>query len=218
MRIKKKEYFVFLILFLMFVFGSNINNFLIWVDPKLNNENIIKGYNEELKKEYDELLKYNSIDYDSNLDLTVSKVKYRDVYNHSNTLTIYKGFKDGINVGDAVLTNDGLVGVIDKTYEHSSVVLLITSKDSGISVAVNDAYGILKFSDNKLIVSEISNYYNIKEGDLIYTSGLGNLPVGIYVGKVKSVSLNKTEIEKVIEVEMGLNIDKVNYLFIRGIK
>ena len=64
------------------------------------------------------------------------------------------------------------------------------------------------------MVTSINNYKNISIGDEIYTSGLGNLPDNIYVGKVKSVSLNDTEIEKVIEVDIENRLDTLDYLFI----
>ena len=52
--------------------------------------------------------------------------------------------------------------------------------------------------------------------DEIYTSGLGNLPDNIYIGKVKSINLNNTEIEKVVEVNIKDRLEKLDYLFIRS--
>ncbi len=94
------------------------------------------------------------------------------------------------------------------------MVRLITNKNSNISVKINDAVGVLKNDRNTLIVESISNYENINVGDEIYTSGLGNLPSNIYVGKVKSVSLKSTQIEKVIEVDIENRLDNLNYLYI----
>lgn len=106
------------------------------------------------------------------------------------------------------------MGIISKTYDYYSVVSLITNKKSNISVKINDAVGVLKLENSKLVVTSINNYKNISIGDEIYTSGLGNLPDNIYVGKVKSVSLNDTEIEKVIEVDIENRLDTLDYLFI----
>ena len=41
-----------------------------------------------------------------------------------------------------------------------------------------------------------------------------DLEDNIYVGKVKKVSLNDTEIEKVIEVDIENRLDTLDYLFI----
>lgn len=211
---KYKDYIILLGVFLLFLFASQINRFLIAINPNLDNSKIVINYNKHLKEELDNIKKIKNIDFNDNLDIIVSRVKYRDVYEYSNTLTIFKGSKNNINVGDAVLTNNGLVGIINKTYDYYSVVSLITNKKSNISVKINDAVGVLKMKNSKLVVTSINNYKNISIGDEIYTSGLGNLPDNIYVGKVKSVSLNDTEIEKVIEVDIENRLDTLDYLFI----
>lgn len=211
---KYKDYIILLGVFLLFLFASQVNRFLIAINPNLDTSKIVINYNKHLKEELDNIKKINDIEFDDNLDIIVSRVKYRDVYEYSNTLTIFKGSKNNVNVGDAVLTNNGLVGIISKTYDYYSVVSLITNKKSNISVKINDAVGVLKLENGKLVVTSINNYKNISIGDEIYTSGLGNLPDNIYVGKVKKVSLNDTEIEKVIEVDIENRLDTLDYLFV----
>lgn len=211
---KYKDYIILLGVFLLFLFASQVNRFLTAINPNLDTSKIVINYDKHLKEELDNIKKINDIKFDDNLDIIVSRVKYRDVYEYSNTLTIFKGTKNNVNVGDAVLTNNGLVGIISKTYDYYSVVSLITNKKSNISVKINDAVGVLKLENGKLVVTSINNYKNISIGDEIYTSGLGNLPDNIYVGKVKSVSLNDTEIEKVIEVDIENRLDTLDYLFI----
>lgn len=211
---KYKDYIILLGVFLLFLFASQINRFLTAINPNLDTSKIVINYDKYLKEELDNIKKINDIKFDDNLDIIVSRVKYRDVYEYSNTLTIFKGTKNNVNVGDAVLTNNGLVGIISKTYDYYSVVSLITNKKSNISVKINDAVGVLKLENGKLVVTSINNYKNISIGDEIYTSGLGNLPDNIYVGKVKKVSLNDTEIEKVIEVDIENRLDTLDYLFI----
>lgn len=211
---KYKDYIILLGVFLLFLFASQVNRFLIAINPNLDTSKIVINYDKHLKEELDNIKKINDIEFDDNLDIIVSRVKYRDVYEYSNTLTIFKGTKNNVNVGDAVLTNNGLVGIISKTYDYYSVVSLITNKKSNISVKINDAVGVLKLENGKLVVTSINNYKNISIGDEIYTSGLGNLPDNIYVGKVKKVSLNDTEIEKVIEVDIENRLDTLDYLFI----
>lgn len=211
---KYKDYIILLGVFLLFLFASQVNRFLTAINPNLDTSKIVINYDKHLKEELDNIKKINDIEFDDNLDIIVSRVKYRDVYEYSNTLTIFKGTKNNVNVGDAVLTNNGLVGIISKTYDYYSVVSLITNKKSNISVKINDAVGVLKLENGKLVVTSINNYKNISIGDEIYTSGLGNLPDNIYVGKVKKVSLNDTEIEKVIEVDIENRLDTLDYLFI----
>lgn len=213
---KYKDYILLLIIFLLFIFSGSINRFLIAINPNLDTKNIELNYDKYLKDELDNIKKINNIEFNDDLDLQVSRVKYRNVYEYSDTLTIYKGFKNNVFVNDIVLTNDGLIGIVTKTYDYYSIVTLITNKNSNISVKINDAIGILKTINNTLVVTNINNYEKVNVDDEIYTSGLGNLPDNIYIGKVKSINLNNTEIEKVVEVNIKDRLEKLDYLFIRS--
>ena len=213
---KYKDYILLLIVFLLFIFSGSINRFLIAINPNLDTKNIELNYDKYLKEELDNIKKINNIEFNNDLNLQVSRVKYRNVYEYSDTLTIYKGFKNNVFVNDVVLNNDGLIGIVTKTYDYYSIVTLITNKSSNISVKINDAIGILKVIDNTLVVTNINNYEKVNVDDEIYTSGLGNLPDNIYIGKVKSINLNNTEIEKVIEVDLNDRLEKLDYVFIRS--
>lgn len=213
---KYKDYILLLIIFLLFIFSGSINRFLIAINPNLDTKNIELNYDKYLKDELDNIKKINNIEFNDDLDLQVSRVKYRNVYEYSDTLTIYKGFKNSVFVNDVVLNNDGLIGIVTKTYDYYSIVTLITNKNSNISVKINDAIGILKTINNTLVVTNINNYEKVNVDDEIYTSGLGNLPDNIYIGKVKSINLNNTEIEKVVEVNINNRLEKLDYLFIRS--
>lgn len=213
---KYKDYILLLIIFLLFIFSGSINRFIIAINPNLDTKNIELNYDKYLKEELDNIKKINNIEFNNDLNLQVSRVKYRNVYEYSDTLTIYKGFKNNVFVNDVVLNNDGLIGIVTKTYDYYSIVTLITNKSSNISVKINDAIGILKVIDNTLVVTNINNYEKVNIDDEIYTSGLGNLPDNIYIGKVKSINLNNTEIEKVVEVNINDRLEKLDYLFIRS--
>lgn len=213
---KYKDYILLLIIFLLFIFSGSINRFLIAINPNLDTKNIELNYDKYLKDELDNIKKINNIEFNDDLDLQVSRVKYRNVYEYSDTLTIYKGFKNNVFVNDVVLNNDGLIGIVTKTYDYYSIVTLITNKNSNISVKINDAIGILKTINNTLVVTDINNYEKVNVDDEIYTSGLGNLPDNIYIGKVKSINLNNTEIEKVVEVNINDRLEKLDYFFIRS--
>lgn len=199
----KKSYLILLIGFLLVIIYNEVNN------KVLDNTNIVVNYNKYLE---DELNTLRNFKVNDNLDLVLTKVKYRNMY--GSDLVIYRGFNDLIKMGDAILTNDGLVGIVKKTYSDSSIVDLITSRDSAISVSIVDYFGILKCINNELVITDINNYSNINVGDKIYTSGLGNINKGIYVGVVKSINLTDTGIEKIIYVDIGNRLNNLNYLYI----
>lgn len=212
---KGKDYIVILSIILIFMFGSNIDNiFIKKMDIKY--KDIVLNYESMLKRNYDELKKSNGLKIKDELNLNLTKVKLQNLYKLKEEITIYKGFKDKVEVGSAVLTDEGLVGVVKDTYAHESIVELITSPKSQISVKINDALGILKMQGGKLVVSDLSNYVNIQVGDKIYTSGSGLLPGNILVGTAKKIELNSSQIEKIISVELGQDLNDLNFLFIYG--
>lgn len=211
---KYKDYILLLIVFLLIIFGSSINKIIYSFNNDLNIKNITNNYCTVLEKDYNELLETNNFNISSNLNLIISKVYLRNIYDFSNTITIYKGSNSDIKEGMAVINNAGLVGIIKNVDKESSKVELITSKTSNISVRINNNYGVLKMHNNSLVVKDFSASSDISIGDKIYTSGLGNLPKDIYVGIVSDVKINDTEIEKIIEVETAVDFSNINYVLV----
>lgn len=211
---KYKDYIILLIVFLLIIFGYNINAFLRSFDNNLNSNNINNNYCTSLENDYNELLKINDFKITSELNLVVSKVMLRDIYEFSDTLTIYKGTNSGIKEGNAVITDKGLIGVVSKVNKESSVVELITNKSSNISVRIGSSYGILNMQDNSLIVSDLSMYDDVFIGEEVYTSGIGNLPGDIYIGNVIDIKANNTEIEKILEVSPVVDLSMINYVMV----
>ena len=211
---KYKDYIILLGIFLLILFSSSINRFLSMFGNNLNIDSINNNYCEILESDYKDLLKINDFKINNGLNLIMSKVYLRNIYEFKNTVMIYKGEEDGIAEGMAVISDMGLIGVVDNTLASSSEVRLITNKSSNISVKVGDNYGILKMADGVLVVSNLQTYDVINIGDKVYTSGIGNLPGDIYVGEVTKINVNATEIEKIVEVKPGANLDDINYVLV----
>ena len=211
---KYKDYIILLGIFLLILFSSSINRFLSMFDNNLSIDTINNNYCEILESDYKDLLKINDFKINSGLNLIMSKVYLRNIYEFKNTVMIYKGKEDGIVEGMAVISDMGLIGVVDNTLASSSEVRLITNKSSNISVKVGDNYGILKMADGVLVVSNLQTYDVINIGDKVYTSGIGNLPGDIYVGEVTKINVNATEIEKIVEVKPGVDLDNINYVLV----
>ncbi len=144
----------------------------------------------------------------------ISKVKYRDIYDFADSLTIYKGKAEDIQKGSFVINDEALIGVVTAVYKHTSTVRLLSNKKSNISVKINSVYGLLRCQNNKLIVSNIPNYDLLQIGDKVYTSGLGTLPENIYIGEVENITTDKLGIEKILTVKWGTNPDQINYVWV----
>lgn len=140
--------------------------------------------------------------------------------NWQSTLTISKGTNFGIEVGDCVVTETGvLVGVVSTVGTNSSVVSTIinTDIDMGGIVARTYSSGILEgdftlMEEGKLKLSYLPDGAQLVAGDEVLTSGKGGVyPSGLVVGQIEGVFTEpsgKTRYAVVVpEVDLGSLIE-----------
>ncbi|MBQ8902290.1 MAG: rod shape-determining protein MreC [Bacilli bacterium] len=203
-----KESYLFLILFILIIVKEPIYRLFTIKDNIYNTTRC-----EFLESDYNKLLEFSEVNVAYESDYINSAVIYKDIYNYMNEITI-RGGKDYKLDNNPVIYDNTLVGVIDKVDSNTSIVKLITNNSSKISVKINDEIGILEYIKDKLIVSNISNFGNINVGDIVYTSGLGNIHENIYIGEVKNIELDNKNIEQIITVNYKLNIKDIDYVTI----
>ncbi len=203
-----KNNYLFLVLFLLLLFKEPIYELFTIKEDEYN---LTKCKITE--DDYNKLLEFNEIDYIYDSKYLNSYVIYKDIYNYLEEITIRGGKDHGLK-NEPVIYDNTLVGVINKVYDNSSIVKLITNKDSKISVKINEEIGILEYEGNKLVVNNLSNYSNFSLGDAIYTSGLGNIKENIFIGYIKDIILDSKGIEKKVVVDYNLDIKNIDYVTI----
>lgn len=184
--------------------------------------NILKNENKTLKEELDRALSLNNLDNYNNYEYLKTQVLLRDVYNFHETITIKYGKDKNIKEGMAVVSPEGLVGIINKVNKKTAVVKLLTAKDSVISIKIGQCYGALdeyNQAKNQLLAHNFNNYELIMKDEEVYTSGLGLIPEGIYIGKVANAKNLPENIEQEIKIESPVDFANLKYLaIIKGIK
>lgn len=202
---RRKEWLfncLLLLFVVIFVYGVGyFSTYLKYDDFIIIDSDLLIRENLMLKNELSKIDKID-IQYD---DYVIGKVLYRDLYSFYEEIVINLG-DDQVSVGDAVVNNYGLIGVIYKVEKDISYVKLLSS-DYNVSVIVNDTYGNL----NNGTISLLDKYSNIIEGDLVYTSNYGDILDGIYVGKVKNVTYDSDGLGKKAEIEIANN-KNLNYI------
>lgn len=185
---------------------------------------IQKNLNTSLENEISELkdlLNLNSTH--STFDKINATVISRNNVYWLNTITIDKGTNDGISKDMAVITKNGLIGKISKTTKTTSEVKLLTSDDITyktsviIRIETKDYYAILNGYDretNLLKVTAIDKNIPTTTGDVILTSGLGNIPQGIYIGSVISSQIDSYDLSKTVYVKSEQDFSSINYVTI----
>ena len=154
----------------------------------------IEGENEKLRQALD-------FKKDKDFDLLMAKVISRDL-NRPNTLIINKGEFDGLKNGYPVIVDNGIiVGKIIDVRKNTATILLLTDQLSQLVVSLinsNKAIGVAKGDFGLSIkVESIPQDLEIKESDLIITSGLENdIPRGLIIGKVNRIISYENELFK----------------------
>ncbi|HEY8554706.1 MAG TPA: rod shape-determining protein MreC [Burkholderiales bacterium] len=116
----------------------------------------------------------------------------------SRRLLIRRGSRDGVYVGQPVIDAYGVVGQVTHVAPHVSTVTLITDPSHAIPVIDNrSGLRAMVFGSGEqdtLNVPYLSGIADIKEGDLLVTSGMGGVyPAGYPVAVVTSVEDNPSE-------------------------
>ena len=166
---------------------------------------------QKLKKEYDQLLEYKTKTNEN----IISKVIIHDPLEFFSTITIIKGKEDGIKVGDLVINELGLVGIISKVNNHTSLVNLLFNKDTRIAVHIGEVDGLLESENGQLIIKNITRKDDIKEGSEVTTSNYSLIETGLLIGKVKEINEIKENLSYEIIVEPSVNFNDLNYVSIR---
>lgn len=186
-----------IILTLSIYLGSYIQSYLKYNNKELIETESIVSENNILKSELENISPY--LDNDK-----IARVIYRNPISFYEEMTIYG---ENIKENDAVVSIEGLVGVVSKVEENKAYVNLVNSIP--ISVKINEYYGIL--NDNKIEL--ISKYAKINEGDKVYTSGIGYLAPDIYIGKITKVSTDNDNLGIIATIET-CSLESLNYVYL----
>ncbi|WP_339899729.1 rod shape-determining protein MreC [uncultured Gilvimarinus sp.] len=110
----------------------------------------------------------------------------------SHTLVLNRGSDDGVSVGQPVLDAKGLMGQVIEVGPDSARVLLLTDPSHALPVQVN-RNGIRTIAEgtgslDSLTLRHVSNTTDIRVGDLLVSSGLGQrFPAGYPVAVVEKI-------------------------------
>ena len=128
-------------------------------------------------------------------------------------LVLNKGGHDEVYRGQPVLDAHGIMGQVVQVNNQTSVVSLVTSKQSRVPVqdvrsgvrAVVEGVGHYK----QLHLRYVTQTMDIKQGDQLITSGLGGVyPYGYPVGKVVSKQADPTSKFMAIHVKPAAHLDR----------
>lgn len=126
---------------------------------------------------------------------------------------IDRGSRDGLKVGFAVTNQQGVVlGKLVDVSDDSSTLCLIVSRNCQFPASITNSNKTSGLTEGNLGLTIKMNYIPQSEainvGDYVVTSGLGgNMPRGLFIGKVSQVNSQTNEVWQDVTIEPGASID-----------
>ena len=210
-----------------------VDFFLNFSDVRDENKEL-KKENDKLKAEIDEYSKLkeenerlqkvlNFKDEKNNYDYIGTNIIGISGDSILNGYIVDRGKDDGIEKGMVVISADGLVGQVSSVGKNWAIVQCIVNENVKVAVMVDSTRentGILQgykdyFNNNLAKVLNLPIDSEVKEGDVIVTSGLGGYyPKEIKIGEVVSVEEDRGRVMKSAIVKPYVDFNKIEELFI----
>ncbi|MDD4188246.1 MAG: rod shape-determining protein MreC [Bacilli bacterium] len=174
----KPNYIVYILLIFTILFRNNLLNIITNINDTLflKNDNLeiklLQDKNNYLENNLKDLLNFkNNINLKDNY--IISNI-VKNSYGLNNLIINGSDYK----VGDEVISQDGLIGIISKINSNTSEINYIYN--TNLVVKINNETGKIIGPDDmhNLVIKEVSNYTDIKMNDYVYSV------YGTYLGKV----------------------------------
>lgn len=152
-----------------------------------------------------------------------ARVTARSTENWESTLTLSKGTSAGIQAGNCVITETGvLVGVVSKVGSNWCTVSTIINTDIEMGGIVTRTYsaGILEgnftlMNEGRLRLSYLPEGAQLVSGDEVVTSGKGDIyPSGLVVGHVEGVFTDPSGMTRYAVIVPDVDLDSLIEVFI----
>lgn len=201
-------------------------------NERLSAENMeLKKKNKETAAYQEEVDRLNEL-----LGLQASTTDYSTVaarvtgYSQNNMydrLMLNKGTSDGVNIGNTVISPDGVVGIISEVGANWSWVdtIIAPKNATGIIVSRTGNIGVIEgdadFCSERLCkLTFIDNNASIIVGDILETAGTSGIyPPGLSIGTIRDISADNMGKVNYATVEPKVNFEKLyEVLIINGVK
>ena len=172
-----------------------------------------------LEQENKKLRNLMSAPVQSGMSKIIAELMSVDNNPYSHQIVINKGTIDDVYLGQAILDDNGIVGQVIDVGTTNSRVLLISDITHAIPVRVNRnnvrtiAVGSGDISELRL--QHLPHSTDIVKGDLLISSGLGNVfPEGYPVGVVSKIVSDEGQPFAEVVIKPAAALDRLKYLLL----
>jgi rod shape-determining protein MreC len=168
----------------------------------------------EIERDYERLAEL--VDYslsNTDQDLLTADVISRDTSGFLRYVIINRGARDGIRVGQPVISAGGLVGRVGEVTATGAWVRLAIDQSSAVNARLQDSRSegtIVGQLTGGMRMQFIPQEAEVAEGELALTSGLGgNYPPDIVIGQIASVRTQEAELFQEAEIRPTVDFDQL---------
>jgi len=151
-----------------------------------------------------------------------AKVVNKSVNKRNNYLTLNRGKLQGIEKDMAVITPDGVAGIVKDVSENFSTVISMLHVNSKISAQIkgNNYFGSVVWNgndDSYVDLTDIPSHVKLHKGDTVVTTSYSAIfPEGIVVGTIDEFNLEAGNNFYNIRIKPGVDFRNVSNVYVIG--
>jgi rod shape-determining protein MreC len=142
------------------------------------------------------------------------------VHHRNNFITLNKGSKEGVQPEMAVITSNGVVGIVNHVSDHYCTVMSLLHKETNISAMIrsNGFFGSLKWDGENpdyVYLNEIDKTVPVRKGDTVVTTSFSAIfPAGVQIGKVEETKIEPGSPFFRIKVKLFMSFRNLSHVYI----
>ena len=180
------------------------------LEDKYNAEKLTRDEYEELKK-ISKTLENNDLGKKKIISANISFFTENEIM---DSFYIDKGENANLMIGQPVIYDDCLIGIIVEVSKTNARVLSISSSYKKLSFVPNDDYtkiGVINGKSERMLEGYfLDENIKVYKGEKIYTSGLTRLiPRGIEIGSIIKTETNKENMLTKLLIKTSQNIKRI---------
>ena len=128
-------------------------------------------------------------------------------------VVINKGARDGVNLNQAVVDGQGVLGQVSRLGPWSAEVILVTDPEHAVPVQVTRnslrSIAVGAGSSGELLLPYLAVNSDVKSGDLLVSSGLGGVfPAGLPVARITGVRRESNQLMAQVRAQPVATVER----------
>lgn len=150
----------------------------------------------------------------------IAKVAGNVLFSKSNYITIDIGQKEGVDADMGVVSNEGVVGVIQSVGQNYAKVIPLVNSSFNLNCKVKGSAHVGTLAWNGVdiehtLLTNLPKHSGYEIGDTVITSGYSSIfPEDLFVGIVVDDAVSPNDHFRALKVKLGVSFTDLKYVYI----